>query len=164
MPIEVIDRDKTFKAIQRELKWLEGKSVTIGLQGQSGLESPDGQATIVDIGTFMEFGTVSVDKRPFLRQTFEQNAAIISSFVDQQLGDVMEGKRTGKEALSRIGIFVANLVQQTIRDSPSWAPGLLPETIERKGSSTPLIDSAAMLQAVSWAIRDGATIIAQAAA
>lgn len=170
MGIEVIDRDLGFNTIQRELKWLEGKSVAIGWQGQSGLESPgETDATLVDIATFHEFGTRKdgrehVPPRPMLRLTFDEGRAEIDAFIDKELGRVMTGEQQARRALNRIGLKGVAMLQAKIRKSPAWAEALAPATIEAKGSSKPLIDTAAMLNAVTWAILDEGRIIEQGGA
>jgi phage gpG-like protein len=160
VPAKVEDRDLGWKKIKRELEWLSGKSVTIGWQGKSVLTVPglSGEATIVDIATFHEFGTVNIPARPMLRTTNDKHQNAIADFFTKQLGDVVEGKRKGEQALSRSGMLVASKIQQTIRESPSWAEPLAPSTIAAKGSTKPLIDTGRMIQSVTWAIRSNGSI------
>jgi hypothetical protein len=43
-------------------------------------------------------------------------------------------------------------VQETIRNAKSWAVPNAPETIEQKGSSSPLIDTGRMVGAVRYEV------------
>lgn len=164
--LEVIDRDVGFTKLLKELQWLEGKSVTIGWQGKSALDQHggEGDATIVDIATFQEFGTVTIPPRPMLRSTFDTKAKEIEDFIAKELDKVMQLEQTAKQALNRIGLKAVALVQQRIRESPTWAVPLDPATIAAKGSSVPLIDTARMLNSVTYAIRHGNQIIEQSKA
>lgn len=183
MPIDVEDRDLGFDSVRRELKWLEGKSVAIGWQGQSGLESPgETAATLVDIATFQEFGTRKdgrkhIPPRPMLRLAFEESRAEIDAFIDRELGRVMTGEQKARRALNRIGLKGVAVLQAKIRKSPTWATALAESTIEartkpskksvaavRGDPTKPLIDTAAMLNAVTWAILDEGRIIEQGGA
>ena len=159
MGVEVEDRDIGFTKLQKELAWLQGKSVTIGWQGASALETGETEATIVDIATFQEFGTVTIPERPALRSVFDEKAAELEAFIEKELGAVLELKRTGEQALNRIGLKAVSLLQDKIRSSPSWAEALKQATIEKKGSSVPLIDTGRLLASVTYAIRDGDNII-----
>lgn len=158
--LEVIDRDVGFTKLVNELQWLEGKNVTIGWQGKSALDQPgESDATIVDIATFQEFGTVTIPSRPMLRSTFDTKAKEIEDFIAKELDKVIQLEQTAKQALNRIGLKAVALVQQRIKDSPSWAVPLAPATIAAKGSSVPLVDSGRMRASVTYAIRHGNQII-----
>ena len=62
--------------------------------------------------------------------------------------------KTGRwenQGLERIGAVVAGAIQQSIRDLRD--PPNAPATIERKGSSNPLIDTGFMRLSVSWRVQ-----------
>jgi hypothetical protein len=144
-----------------ELRWLEGKSVTVGWQGSSGLDRHDdeGDATIVDIATFQEFGTVAIPSRPMVRHTFDEERGDLEAFIEREIDDVMQGKQSAKRAYDRIGLKGVALLQQTITKADDWAEPLEQATIDKKGSTKPLIDTGRMRASVTYAVRHGDSII-----
>lgn len=165
MPVEVEDKDVGFSKLLTELTWLEGKSVTIGWQGASALESPgQTEATIVDIATFNEFGTVTIPERPMMQLVFDEKAGELEAFMEREVQAILDLKRTAKQALNRMGMKAVALLQNKITDSPSWAEPLAQSTIDKKGSTKPLVDSGDMRARVTYAIRDRGRIIDQSEA
>lgn len=63
------------------------------------------------------------------------------------------GETTLRIVLSKLGILASDDIRMEIDALKS--PPNSPVTIERKGSSNPLIDTGAMRQAVTWIIEDG---------
>lgn len=161
----VKDIDRGFKRIQRELKRMGNMQIFVGFQGASGLESgPDSDATIVDIATFHEFGTVNIPERPFLRSAMDVNKAKIGSQFETEIKRVIDGKQDALQAANRLGIFGVELVRERIRSSPSWAEALDQSTIDLKGSSVPLIDTGQLVQSVTYLVREGGATVAEGGA
>lgn len=138
--------------------WLEAirklatKRVVIGLLGSGKAHEQHGpSATNVDVGTWMEFGTVDrfgnevVPARSFLRSTMRTKAPEIRKFVENRIGRVMKGKATAEEAYTAIGVKVVALVQGTIR------AGIGPPLKHRVG--VPLIDKSQLLKAQTAEVR-----------
>ena len=95
-----------------------------------------------------EYG-LGVPERAFFR-------ASVRKMETELLGTLRDDLDSEKMAVSekladKLGAQGAGIVQETISNVDySPAPPLSPETIERKGSSTPLIDTGRMRQSVTW--------------
>ena len=160
MGVEVIDRDRTYRLVQEEVAALGRFRAAFGFLGPSALSKhPEGEVLIIDIGVFHEFGTVNMPARPIIRETFEQHGDAILAEEEAQVGKVLDGKRKAKDAVRNVARFAAKRMRETIKAAGSWAESLAAETIARKGHSTPLLDTGALLDAVAWAVMEGDTII-----
>lgn len=161
------DRD-LLDQIQREVAKLETAVISVGFQGQSALEQAgeNAAATVVDVATFNEFGTIDIPERPFMRFTFDQHQAAIVERVEIEHSAVIVGERKAVQALSRIAIFLVGLIQRTMRESPSWAEPNAPATIRKKTvagkrGDVPLLDTGQLRASVSWVVRIGGSVAAE---
>jgi hypothetical protein len=73
-------------------------------------------------------------------------------FVEFLAGQIIDGANTVDRVLRVLGEHYQSLVQKTIREAVSWAQPNAPQTIERKGSSSPLIDTGRMIGAVRYEV------------
>ena len=83
--------------------------------------------------------------RPFMRggaDRFEKDEHAVGGVIDR----LVQGQIDPRTASNQLGTLMQGHIQSSIREGP-WAP-LDPETIRRKGSSKPLIDSGLLRQSV----------------
>ena len=104
--------------------------------------------TLGQLGLIHEFGTEHIPPRPFLGPAIENNRASISALNRELLLKIIHGDLEKRVALGRLGAHGQRLVQEQIR--ATYLPPLAPETIKRKGSSHPLIDTGQMMDNVAW--------------
>ena len=148
----VIDKDLGWERISRELKLFQQLDVVIGFQGIHG--------EVAIIATYHEFGTEDIPARPFLRSAFEVAQEQIGKMMEEAVDAIILGTRTAIQAAERLGLFGINLVKKRINDSPAWAEELNALTIKIKGSTKPLVDTAQMLNSITYAIMQGKTQVA----
>ena len=104
--------------------------------------------TLGQLGMIHEFGTEHIPPRPFLGPAIENNRSAISSLSGELLLKMLHNELSSREALGRLGSYGQRLVQKQIRET--YVPPNTEETIKRKGSSHPLIDTGQMMQNVAW--------------
>ena len=104
--------------------------------------------TLGQLGLIHEFGTEHIPPRPFLGPAIENNRTSLSALNRELLLKIMHGQMTKRDALGKLGSYGQGLVQAQIRLTE--LPPNTPETIKRKGSSHPLIDTGNMMQNVQW--------------
>jgi hypothetical protein len=108
---------------------------------------------VVDVAVGNEYGTDNVPARPFIALSsgditnqcapiLEQSAAALNNNNTQQYDQLLDAA----------GSVAAGIVKQQITDLRS--PPNAQSTIERKGSSNPLIDTGLMRQTVTYKIVD----------
>lgn len=93
-----------------------------------------------------EFGTDKIPERSFMRSTLRENTDKYNKGLQRGLEAVLDDKISAKQALDLVGIEVVKDVQAKIveLDSPANAEA----TIEKKGSSNPLVDTGRLLQSI----------------
>ena len=117
-----------------------------------GDETVDGTA-VVDYATFNEFGTEYIPARPFMSITAELYTDDISRFTQYLVGRMIDGKITDETVFRNMGEKYQSYIQKTIRDAKTWAVPNAESTIEKKGSTSPLIDTGRMVQSVRYEVK-----------
>lgn len=150
----VTPEGKKFFKMLEELATLEVRigfqkgDATYTVKKKGGTQEVD----IADVAAWNELGTDrGIPPRPFIRQSFDNNKAMIKAMCDAQAKAIITGKADPKKALNAIGAMQKGLIQKTI-DSGGFAPND-PKTIKRKKSSKPLIDTGLMRQSVNYVIK-----------
>lgn len=131
----------------QELKKLKSLEVQVGFQAGEA-QSEDG-TDMVEIAAFNELGSSDTPARPFMRQSFENHEADLQKAC-VEVNAVLSNGGTAADALNELGVFCKGLVQQEIVDG-GFEPNA-ESTIQKKGSSTPLIDSGTMRQSVNYVV------------
>lgn len=109
--------------------------------------------TLAENAAVQELGDLKghIPPRPFMKQGAERFEADDRS-VGAIISSVAEGRRVPREASNALGVLLQGHVRMAIRDG-NFAP-LDPQTIKRKGSSKPLIDTGKLRQGVDVRTKD----------
>jgi hypothetical protein len=110
----------------------------------------DDQVTIQQIAEWMEFGTEHIPARSFIRAYFDENEDKLRADLKKLLPSVLLGKRTKQQVLEIIGQRAVAEIQARI--SAGIDPPNALSTIERKGSSTPLVDTGILRASVTYKV------------
>jgi len=97
----------------------------------------------------MKWGVLLIPERSFIRSTI----ATKKNYVDEiakLVKAVVDGRITEEVALNRLGARISGDVKAAI--GKGIPPPNAETTIERKGSSKPLIDTGRLRSAVTWAV------------
>lgn len=148
---------------QKNPGWLEklikrrkdavGKQVAIGFpRGTEAVSNqyPDGTAVLL-VAFWNNFGTKFTPRRDFMTSGSQSALEETRDIAQGGIRDINAGKAKAEDVLKKMGVVGASQIQLAIRDLRD--PPNKPETIEAKQSSNPLIDTAFMLQSVTWALR-----------
>jgi phage gpG-like protein len=125
------------------------KDIKVGVLSGTGEHSKsDNGQTLAEIAFWNEFGTKEIPARPFLRVTIRENRHLLKRLIARLYDLIIQNKITTDAAQKVLGAKVAALVQKKItqlRDPPNT-----PHTIDRKGSSNPLVDTGELKNSISW--------------
>lgn len=153
-------RDNGADKMMAGLKALGQKTVRVGILdeapkragSESGKAKSSGRATLLGVAAVHEFGApaAGIPQRSFIRATVDLKAAEIQATRDKLAAQVAEGKITAQVALERLGAFVQGIVQARIAEG--IGPALKPETVRRKKSSKPLVDTGQLRSSVTWKV------------
>ena len=149
---KVKDRDNGYKALlERAKKLSEGAPfVEVGILQTEGDADKGAGLTLFDVAEQHEFG-FGVPERSFIRAFFDETETEARKVLAKQLTEALD--KTGrKEALNKVGIWLVAKCQSRIR--AHIEPANSPQTIARKGSSTPLIDTGQLWTSISYRTPD----------
>lgn len=151
MPSYIKEIDHGWTKIKAEILRLKEKSVVlVGVQGELAAAS-HGDVSNVEVATWQEFGTsTGVPERSFIRAPIEEGRANIAQMVEKSATKIVTGKSTVDKELSLWGERLVGVMKRRI--SAGISPPLKPETIRRKGSSKPLIDSGQLRNSITYRI------------
>ena len=150
MTVRVRDRgaDRYIRAA-RELA--KGPAVDVGVIGsEAGADKGDG-ITVAMVAEWAELG-LGQPMRSWLRGWIDEAQGEIEQRISVETRAVLEGKRTQRVALARIGVWAAGQIRARI--AAGIEPANADSTIERKGSSTPLIDTGQLRSSITSRVVD----------
>lgn len=103
--------------------------------------------TIGELAEIHEFGLGSVPRRSFLAGWVDDKREELVNVIVKGGRALARGKLTAPKLLEQIGLWAVGSIQE--RMANGIAPGLARETIRRKGSSVPLIDTGQLRSSIS---------------
>lgn len=109
-----------------------------------------GGLSMAEIAASNEFGTEHIPERSFMRSSFDENQTKIFSILQKEYGRILDGKSTVRRSLDLIGNIVRDMIKVKIRQITQ--PPNSQRTIDKKGSSKPLIDFGQMINAVQYKV------------
>jgi hypothetical protein len=146
--VKITERDNGYKALLARFDAPQG-SVTIGVhEAEGSAPTEDGEATLLDVAMFNEFGTASIPPRSFIGAWSDENEETNRERL-RLIGEaVVAGKLPSIEVgLERFGLLCVADVQERI--AAGIPPENAPSTIEKKGSSAPLIDTGQLRSSIT---------------
>lgn len=135
---KVIDKDKGFKKMMLNVGKRFGVTV--------GVTDPE----VAEYAAVHEFGApeIGIPQRSFIRGPIDDHEEELRRMERQLAQDVLRGRLSPKQAEYLLGERAKEIIQSAIRAGID--PPNAPSTIERKGSSTPLIDTGDLLKSIGW--------------
>ena len=149
--MSVRDIDLGWSKLFREMKELDKKAVKVGIQ--AGETTEDGENDLAYIGGVHEFGSEdgTIPQRSFIRAGVDNKMGEIKNLSQVVSGKIIDGMSVNT-GLNLIGLGVTGIIQEYI-SSGNFTP-LKPNTIARKGSSKPLIDTGHLRQSIRHVLED----------
>ena len=155
-----------FPKMQATIERLDGKKVSVGVLGggeQSWLAAiheygcrievtPKMRKYLAATGLHLKATTthITIPERAFLRNGYDENKDDVLNRVDALLDDVIGGTMSTDQFFEVIGLLMKSRIQDYARDLDS--PPNHPYTVERKGSSNPLVDTGDMIGAITYKV------------
>jgi hypothetical protein len=113
---------------------------------------PDG-TSVVMVGAIHEFGSGDNPERSFLRSTINEKRDQIQDDLTKVAEKVVDGETSLTSGSRKVGLKYSQLVAKKIVDIKT-PPNTL-QTIRRKGSSNPLVDTGHLKSQVTFEVREG---------
>lgn len=145
--------DKGYDKYLQQVKEMKEKPyIKIGIMESAG--STEDGITIAGIASVHEFGSKSagIPERSFIRSTMDEKRDKFLNITAAALIKIGDGADVTQQ-LGIIGLYIASEIKKKIVSK--IPPPNAPETIKRKGSSTPLIDTGRMLNSITHLVVGG---------
>lgn len=147
--INVSDTGKATAELQKALgKLINDQFVTVGIHEDDNAR-PEGDVNNATLGAIQHFGTDTIPPRPWLDVGVAQSTKEYLQIIQDGIEDGLSMQQIHEQ----LGLVAAASVQQYMVDLRT--PPNAPSTIERKGSSNPLIDTGELRQSVTYEIQQG---------
>ncbi len=145
--MRIVDTDKGYAKLKREIDATKNARVTVGVHGTEG-------SSQVIIASTHEFGApvVGIPTRSFLRSTLDKNRNKYKQLAQKMLAKILEAKLTTDKALNLLGLRIKSDVVAKI-DS-NIPPPNTEGTIKAKGSSHTLIDTGSLKQSITYVVHN----------
>lgn len=147
-----VTKDRTAE-VARLLRTLGENQVLVGVP-QSTAGRQDGGINNPSLAYLHDRGSPAnnIPARPFLEPGVEAAAEGIAQVLARAASSALAGQQNAAlRGLNQAGLIAQASIQRKIVDGP-FVP-LKPETVRRKGSSRPLIDTGQLRQAVTYVVR-----------
>jgi len=151
----VTDTDRGAKALLRRASELAARRhVRVGILADEPKKEHAGEnagVTLLEVAAAHEFGVPGhIPQRSFIRATVDEKREEITALQVKLARLALAGKLTVDAALDQLGAKVAGMCQNRIAEG--LEPALAQETIDRKGSSTPLVDTGQLRSSITWKV------------
>lgn len=142
------DRDRGARALARVYGQLRAgdRVAEVGVIGARAADSEGEGVTVADVATWAEYG-LGQPERSWLRAWIDNHRPEVNARIKAEVTAVHRGTITRDQALARLGVWLAGQLQQNIANGIQ--PANAQSTIDRKGSSTPLVDKGQFRQSIS---------------
>lgn len=143
-----------------ELSGPNAPGAVVGVMGaDASATHGEGPLSAVEIAAVHEFGAklpngTVIPMRSFLRATLDEHADDIAVFKLRVADAMLAGRVDAHGGTQAVAMYVVGLVQERIASGID--PELADATIERKGSSVPLIDHGQLRSSIAGTVRRGA--------
>ena len=139
--------------IRKQLKIAKKTAIKVGLPADVGFYPKSG-LSVVEVGTRHEYG-LGVPRRSFLRMPFELKEKELKDTLEKGYKSILKGGDTITN-LNKVGLVAQNISKGAFKTGGygHWKD-IKPETKEAKGSSKILVDTARLLQSITyWVVKE----------
>lgn len=150
----VFSKDQGYKDLLQRVRECKTGFVEVGILTGEAEATHDGKLTVLDVAEMNEFG-LGVPERSFIRAFFDEYEQEAIQILQNILSTLVQRKITKKQALMQVGLLLVAKCQARIRahiDPPNSKI-----TEQRKGSSTPLIDTGQLVSSITFRTSFGDT-------
>lgn len=147
---------KITETMQENIDKSKSLVVAVGLPLGEATSKIYGDGTsVVQVGSYHEYGTAKIPMRSFLRVPFTVKGAAIVKALAIAYQDMFEKGIPAETQLEKVGAFLQNISREAFSNSGfgSWK-ALKAGTIKAKKSSATLIDTGTLKGSITYEVRD----------
>lgn len=147
-------RDGALRGLITDLGRIAELSIEIGVLGGTHTSRDGSTISLARLAAIHEFGDPSsnIPERSFLRRAFADPGSQVPRMTERLTRALLNGRIDPAGAFEMLGQQAVAEVKATIAAGPPIPPPLKPETIRRKGSSRPLIDTSQLINSITYRV------------
>jgi len=142
------DIDRGWKKIVENHKNIKKLNIKVGLFGEG--DSPENNVAYRGLIHQEPSSSSKMPRRPFMSNAFDKNESNIKGFIDNEYRKVIDNKQNLKKMIDRIGVKHEGDMKKSFTQFDYIANK--DATIQKKGSSRPLIASAVMRNSIKYKV------------
>lgn len=146
---------EVYDKIKKALKVLDSHEVMIGIPDDAA-DRKDGPVSNAELLFIHTNGSPvnGIPPRPVLEPAMKQHKDQVSALLKKGIDQALKGNVAGVlPAMEAAGLGGQNIARKYFTESNGW-PANAPQTVERKGSSRPLIDTDEMRKSITYVVRE----------
>lgn len=149
-----------WRKLLENVKGAKDSHVKVGVLASAG-DVEGGQFSLAELAAVHEYGSPEngIPERSFIRSTMTASKEEMAKRMEKIARNIVQGEGTIAEGLDQLGLWVSSKIKSRIvgrqivprlEDSEAGR-----RTIERKDSDVTLVDTAQLLNAISWQVVEG---------
>ena len=166
MAVKWKTKKNDFPKMQAAVERLDGKKVSVGVLGggeQTWLASiheygcrievtPKMRKYLAATGLHLKATTthITIPERAFLRNGYDKSKDEVIAKAEAVIGDVIGGTMSENQLFELVGLLLKSRIQDYARDLDN--PPNHPYTVERKGSSNPLVSTGDLIGSITYKV------------
>lgn len=145
---------KRLREITERAKQLNNISLNVGIPSDKNEREKSVEVTNAELGIIHEFGVPErgIPERSFMRSTASEEANNLGRLANIQIAECLKGETSSYDAFATIGAYLQGKIVEKITDGNFEEN--TKETIKRKKSSKPLIDTGQLRASITYEIKE----------
>jgi hypothetical protein len=150
--VAITEKDNGYRELLRSLDKFGSYEITVGVHSEEGSATEEGGTTLIEVAERNEFG-LGVPARPFLGPWADERRDDAVRQMRDASAEALKARKSPAARLDQLAQKFAGEVQARI--AGGVPPPNAPTTVERKGSSTPLVDTGTLRGSIRGKVGPG---------
>ena len=145
---------KRLKQTIKRAEQLNRMQLVVGIPNNENSRTNSDGITNAELGVIHEFGAPErgIPERSFMRSTVSEENENLGRLGNVQIAEFLEGNTSAHDAFATIGVYLQGKIVEKITDG-EFEPNN-ENTVKRKGSSKPLIDTGQLRASITYEVRE----------
>lgn len=145
---------KRLKQVMKRAEQLNQMQLVAGIPNDETSREDSGEITNAELGIIHEWGAPEkgIPERSFMRSTMSEERENLGRLGKLQIAECLEGNTSPYDVFATIGAYLQGKIVEKITDG-EFEPNN-ENTVKRKGSSKPLIDTGQLRGAITYEVRE----------
>ena len=145
---------KRLKQVMKRAEQLNQLQLVAGIPNDETSREDSGEITNAELGIIHEWGAPEkgIPERSFMRSTMSEERENLGRLGKVQIAECLEGNTSPHDVFATIGAYLQGKIVEKITDG-EFEPNN-ENTVKRKGSSKPLIDTGQLRGAITYEVRE----------